>query len=119
MAKAGLAFTGAAAGRLSPFAAQTAGALRKLPETATSSFLRLRRKLVGRGGLEPPTLRLSGVRSNHLSYTPSPGVRHRGSERQRHPRNRSSPNAASVEATPSAKGRQNQDSAGLRHDHLR
>ena len=26
--------------------------------------------LVGVGGLEPPTLRLSGVRSNHLSYTP-------------------------------------------------
>jgi hypothetical protein len=29
--------------------------------------------LVGRGGLEPPTLRLSGVRSNHLSYRPDPG----------------------------------------------
>ena len=27
-------------------------------------------KLVGRGGLEPPTSRLSGVRSNHLSYRP-------------------------------------------------
>lgn len=26
--------------------------------------------LVGLGGLEPPTLRLSGVRSNHLSYKP-------------------------------------------------
>ena len=26
--------------------------------------------LVGIGGLEPPTSRLSGVRSNHLSYTP-------------------------------------------------
>ena len=26
--------------------------------------------LVGRGGLEPPTSRLSGVRSNHLSYRP-------------------------------------------------
>ena len=25
---------------------------------------------VGLGGLEPPTLRLSGVRSNHLSYRP-------------------------------------------------
>ena len=36
-----------------------------------------RRPLVGRGGLEPPTSRLSGVRSNHLSYRPlkarSPG----------------------------------------------
>ena len=29
-------------------------------------------KMVGRGGLEPPTSRLSGVRSNHLSYRPSP-----------------------------------------------
>ena len=27
--------------------------------------------LVGRGGLEPPTSRLSGVRSNHLSYRPN------------------------------------------------
>ena len=26
--------------------------------------------MVGRGGLEPPTSRLSGVRSNHLSYRP-------------------------------------------------
>ena len=30
------------------------------------------RDLVGRGGLEPPTSRLSGVRSNHLSYRPQP-----------------------------------------------
>ena len=27
-------------------------------------------KLVGPSGLEPPTSRLSGVRSNHLSYEP-------------------------------------------------
>ena len=27
-------------------------------------------QMVGRGGLEPPTSRLSGVRSNHLSYRP-------------------------------------------------
>jgi hypothetical protein len=34
-------------------------------------------KVVGRGGVEPPTSRLSGVRSNHLSYRPigpSPGA---------------------------------------------
>ena len=30
------------------------------------------RGLVGRGGVEPPTSRLSGVRSNHLSYRPIP-----------------------------------------------
>ena len=30
--------------------------------------------LVGRGGLEPPTSRLSGVRSNHLSYRPKRAV---------------------------------------------
>ena len=29
--------------------------------------------LVGLRGLEPPTSRLSGVRSNHLSYEPSSG----------------------------------------------
>ena len=29
------------------------------------------KRLVGLGGLEPPTSRLSGVRSNHLSYKPS------------------------------------------------
>lgn len=28
------------------------------------------RELVGSSGLEPPTLRLSGVRSNQLSYEP-------------------------------------------------
>jgi hypothetical protein len=34
------------------------------------SRVRNRAALVGRGGLEPPTSRLSGVRSNHLSYRP-------------------------------------------------
>ena len=34
--------------------------------------------LVGRGGLEPPTSRLSGVRSNHLSYRPIPWSRVKG-----------------------------------------
>ena len=29
-----------------------------------------KKRMVGLGGLEPPTSRLSGVRSNHLSYRP-------------------------------------------------
>ena len=36
--------------------------------------LRSNRVMVGRGGLEPPTSRLSGVRSNHLSYRPIGGA---------------------------------------------
>ena len=36
-------------------------------------FLRFR-SLVGTSGLEPPTSRLSGVRSNHLSYAPIQSV---------------------------------------------
>ena len=32
-------------------------------------------RLVGMGGLEPPTSSLSGTRSNHLSYTPASGIR--------------------------------------------
>ena len=34
---------------------------------------KLKMNLVGSSGLEPPTSRLSGVRSNHLSYEPSIG----------------------------------------------
>ena len=34
------------------------------------SFFILHLNLVGSRGLEPPTSRLSGVRSNHLSYEP-------------------------------------------------
>ena len=34
------------------------------------SFLARSLLLVGTSGLEPPTSRLSGVRSNHLSYAP-------------------------------------------------
>ena len=32
------------------------------------------RGMVGQDGLEPSTLRLSGVRSNHLSYRPAAAV---------------------------------------------
>src|SRR3546814_455261 len=35
-----------------------------------SSDLAPSQSMVGRGGVEPPTSRLSGVRSNHLSYRP-------------------------------------------------
>ena len=37
-------------------------------------FFRLLPPLVGTSGFEPPTSRLSGVRSNHLSYAPIPVV---------------------------------------------
>ena len=40
------------------------------------------RRMVGRGGLEPPTSRLSGVRSNHLSYRPEPARRSAGLARR-------------------------------------
>ena len=44
--------------------------LRAKATAATRLFARGKNVLVGRGGLEPPTSRLSGVRSNHLSYRP-------------------------------------------------
>ena len=37
---------------------------------AASKKIQDSRNLVGSSGLEPPTSRLSGVRSNHLSYEP-------------------------------------------------
>ena len=47
----------------------------------SSSFLReftlyavFKVRLVGSSGLEPPTSRLSGVRSNQLSYEPLPTI---------------------------------------------
>ena len=38
--------------------------------SALSFSLLIMRKVVGSSGLEPPTSRLSGARSNHLSYEP-------------------------------------------------
>jgi hypothetical protein len=39
-------------------------------ELAAATSAASQRRLVGPGGVEPPTSRLSGVRSNHLSYEP-------------------------------------------------
>jgi hypothetical protein len=39
-----------------------------MPRTLTNKPFA--QQMVGRGGVEPPTSRLSGVRSNHLSYRP-------------------------------------------------
>ena len=41
--------------------------------------------MVGLGGLEPPTSRLSGVRSNHLSYKPIFYYQYGGDEETRTP----------------------------------
>ncbi len=56
-----------AGGTLSAFAAQLPAALQ---QASPVLFNRFAIELVGRGGLEPPTSRLSGVRSNRLSYRP-------------------------------------------------
>ena len=39
---------------------------------------------MGQGRVELPTSRLSGVRSNHLSYWPSVAAQHRRDEERRH-----------------------------------
>ncbi len=46
----------------------------------TSVFWFLYSDLVGRGGLEPPTSRLSSARSNQLSYQPDSEVRYQQSD---------------------------------------
>jgi hypothetical protein len=53
----------------------------KVHFSQASSFYLLTVKVVGLSGLEPPTSRLSGVRSNRLSYKPIPG----GDEESRTP----------------------------------
>ena len=45
-----------------------------IPASAERSELIEPEALVGLGGLEPPTSRLSGVRSNQLSYRPTPRI---------------------------------------------
>ena len=54
-------------GGLSPHARRIGSKLRLLTNRYRSSDMRL---MVGSNGLEPSTSRLSGVRSNHLSYEP-------------------------------------------------
>ena len=44
--------------------------LEQTSKKLVSCFHLCSKEMVGRGGLEPPTSRLSGVRSNHLSYRP-------------------------------------------------
>ena len=41
------------------------------PQERPAELWPAQRSMVGRGGVEPPTSRLSGVRSNHLSYRPA------------------------------------------------
>ena len=55
-----------------PFGRQNADKLHSAIRTPRPGRAR-RREMVGRDGLEPSTLRLSGVRSNHLSYRPISG----------------------------------------------
>ena len=45
--------------------------VRLTAECSTTELLRNNMNMVGLSGLEPPTSRLSGVRSNQLSYRPS------------------------------------------------
>ena len=46
--------------------------LNRFPQSKVSLKLKQHPQLVGLGRLELPTSRLSGVRSNHLSYKPAP-----------------------------------------------
>ena len=55
---------------------RTAGLLRAKQALSQLSYIPTGNhyiQMVGIGGLEPPTSRLSGVRSNRLSYTPTKG----------------------------------------------
>ncbi len=56
---------GALPAELRPLCVSSASAARRWPKPACT--------VVGLDGLEPSTLRLSGVRSNHLSYRPAVG----------------------------------------------
>ena len=62
--------------------------------------------MVGLGGLEPPTSRLSGVRSNQLSYRPTSRVGAIGARvRRGHPKPSPVLNSAEVRAFEPGKGR--------------
>src|SRR5271169_2871869 len=60
---------------MAPVKRRSARSRRKPPEAAQQ------RRVVGPGRVERPTSRLSGVRSNHLSYEPERGVGETGTRR--------------------------------------
>ena len=60
--------------------------------------------MVGRGGVEPPTSRLSGVRSNHLSYRPPRAPGWPNGRRRREPAQAFAPNLAAQGQSPVMKG---------------
>ena len=57
---------------LSTFKSFPSLAIHHIPMMSAASLFSFQGTLVGSSGVEPPTSRLSGARSNHLSYEPIP-----------------------------------------------